>query len=62
MKKNVGPFDGFFRIVLGMLGFVAVILFNWWWGLIGLIFIGTAFSLYCPLYDVLDINTNKDEA
>lgn len=61
MKKNIGSFDGFLRIVVGMLGLVAAVAFNWWWGLLGLIFAATAFLLYCPLYDVLDINTNKDE-
>jgi len=65
MSRNVGRLDQYVRIVLGL----ALVAFafqdglsiqGWHWaGLIGFVFILTAFFRNCPLYSVLHISTCK---
>ena len=62
MKANIGNTDKIIRIIVGLaiiviLGFVM----NSWWGLIGIIPIGTAFVSRCLLYYPFGISTCKKE-
>ncbi len=60
MKPNVGTFDRVIRAVLG-LGVLSLIFIlegdARWWGLIGLVPLGTAFLGWCPAYLPFGINT-----
>lgn len=57
MRPNMGSLDRTIRFVLGLgiiiLGFV----FHTWWGVVGLIPLGTAFIRWCPLYAPFKIST-----
>lgn len=57
MEKNVGGIDKVVRIILGLAILVAGIIYNSWWGLIGLVPLGTGVFSRCGLYTVLGINT-----
>lgn len=59
MKKNVGNIDRIIRIIIGVLIGVVGIMYNSWWGLIGIIPILTAIINYCPLYCPFKISTTK---
>lgn len=56
--KNVGSIDKVIRIVAGvvLLGLGAFGSLGWW-GLIGVIPLGTALLNTCPLYTILGVNT-----
>ena len=61
MTTNVGTVDLILRLVLGALlvvlaltGTIGV------WGWLGLVFIGTAFFKFCPIYKVLGMKTCSD--
>jgi len=62
MKDNVGRADRVFRFVLGI-GLLSMMYFEpkTYWGLIGIIPLGTAFLGICPVYSIFKITTNKDE-
>ncbi|MGK9368223.1 YgaP family membrane protein [Melioribacter sp. Ez-97] len=59
MKKNVGGGDKTFRIILGLVILILGIIYESWWGLIGLIPLGTALIGWCPLYLPFGISTCK---
>ena len=56
MKQNVGGIDKVLRIVVG-LGLLSLLFLlegsAKWYGLIGLVPLGTALMGYCPLYSIL---------
>ena len=54
MQCNVGKN---IRLVLGILIVLWGLLYQNWWGLIGLVLLITAFVSWCPLYAVLGIKT-----
>ena len=60
MKANVGGVDKVLRILVG-LGLLSLILIlegnARWWGLVGLVPLGTGLVNFCPLYGLLGINT-----
>jgi hypothetical protein len=58
MTSNVGGIDRAVRIVAG-LSLLSLILVGpqSWWGLLGLIPLGTGLIGFCPLYPLLGINT-----
>ncbi len=58
MAANVGGIDRVLRIVAGV-ALLALGLFGplGWWGLVGLVPLGTAAVGFCPLYALLGINT-----
>jgi Inner membrane protein YgaP-like, transmembrane domain len=57
--KNVGSTDKIIRIVLGVaIGAWGIWAQNWW-GLIGLVPLGTALMGWCPAYFPFKINTAK---
>jgi hypothetical protein len=57
MKTNMGKGDRIFRVVLGIAVLAAGLYFRSWWGLIGLIPLGTTLVRWCPLYVPFGINT-----
>ncbi|MBK8555230.1 MAG: DUF2892 domain-containing protein [Lewinellaceae bacterium] len=62
MKKNMGLADRNIRLVLGAVIAAAGLYFQSWWGLLGVVFLGTAFINWCPLYLPFGISTRKKEA
>lgn len=57
MIKNVGKIDRYARIIVGIAAIGAGIVFQSWWGLLGLVPLVTAFIRWCPAYSVFKINT-----
>ncbi len=57
MTCNMGKGDRIFRGIVGLAILVAGIYFQSWWGLIGLIPLGTSIFAWCPLYVPFKINT-----
>jgi hypothetical protein len=57
MKCNVGRTDRIVRIVLGLVIALLGVVFNSWWGLIGMIPLVTGLFAICPIYLLLNINT-----
>jgi hypothetical protein len=58
MTQNVGKIDRLVRITIGLA--VLSLIFvgpQTWWGLLGLIPLGTAAMGWCPPYAMLGINT-----
>lgn len=60
MKRNMGKTDRIIRLILGL-----VLLANTYvglqspWGWIGLVLVVTAFVSYCPVYQLLKLDTRK---
>lgn len=61
MKCNVGSTDRIIRLVVGIGIAIGGVIFESYWGLIGVVLIATAVFQFCPLYPLLGINTNKKE-
>jgi hypothetical protein len=61
MKCNVGKTDRIVRIVAGVAILIAGWVYGSWWGLVGLLPIGTAVIRFCPAYFPLGISTCKNE-
>jgi hypothetical protein len=57
MKKNMGRTDRTVRTVLGIGILVLGLVGGSWWGLVGLIPLGTAFVGFCPAYLPFGIST-----
>jgi hypothetical protein len=61
MKLNVGTIDRLLRIILGLIIAILGVVFENWWGLIGVVLIATGLFRFCPLYLPLKISTVKKE-
>ena len=61
MKNNVGTIDRLLRIILGLIIAIVGVVYNSWWGLIGLVPLATGLFQFCPLYFPLKISTIKKE-
>lgn len=61
MKKNVGGADKWIRIILGLVIIILGFVYQSWWGLIGVLLLGTAFSGVCLAYLPFGISTCKTE-
>ncbi|TSA30046.1 MAG: DUF2892 domain-containing protein [Bacteroidetes bacterium] len=59
MKKNVGTVDMWIRIILGVVLFALGIIYQSWWGILGVIPLLTAFFRWCPVYIPFGIQTCK---
>jgi hypothetical protein len=59
MKLNVGSSDKVIRLVIGVAMLAAGYFYQSWWGLVGLIPIGTALVNFCPAYALLGLSTRK---
>ncbi len=60
MKLNMGKLDRSLRVVLGLVILAIGIIYQSWWGLIGLVPLGTAFIGWCPLYAPFKFSTRRD--
>jgi len=61
MTRNLGQLDRIARLIVGALLIVlAVSGVIGAWGYLGVIFVGTAFVSFCPLYKVLGLKTCQD--
>ncbi|MEL6640728.1 MAG: DUF2892 domain-containing protein [Pseudomonadota bacterium] len=61
MTRNLGQLDRLARVILGAalillaaMGTIGI------WGYLGVIFVGTAFVSFCPIYRVLGLKTCQD--
>lgn len=61
MKCNMGRADRGIRGFLGIAILVVGLIYGSWWGLIGLIPLGTAFVGWCPAYVPFGIDTGGRE-
>lgn len=60
MKKNEGQVDRLLRIILGLALLSMTFMLDGpqrWWGLIGLLPLGTALAGWCPAYAIFGIST-----
>lgn len=62
MKKNVGSIDRIARITAGILIVGAGLVFQSWWGLIGVVPLATAFVRWCPAYTLFGLSTCQKRA
>lgn len=62
MTRNIGSFDRVIRIALGigLLSWLALVDGpERWWGLLGLVPLGTALMGWCPAYTLLGLGKRK---
>jgi hypothetical protein len=59
MTRNIGTTDKIIRIILGIVIIVLGFVFSTWWGLIGILPLGTALINWCPLYRIFGWSTHK---
>ena len=57
MITNVGSLDRIIRVVLGLAIIAAGVYFSSWYGLIGIILLGTAAVKFCPIYWSIKLST-----
>jgi Flp pilus assembly protein TadB len=60
MKCNVGTTDRFIRLIAGLGLAIAGVIFESYWGLIGVVLMATALFKFCPIYRVFNISTSKE--
>ncbi|WP_319271708.1 DUF2892 domain-containing protein [uncultured Draconibacterium sp.] len=61
MKGNVGSVDRLLRIIAGLIIAIVGVIFDSWWGLIGIVPLATGLFKFCPLYVPLKISTTNKE-
>ena len=61
MKCNVGPVDRLIRIIIGLAIAILGIVFESYWGLVGLVPMATGLFKWCPFYVPFKISTIKKE-
>ena len=59
MHHNVGGIDQILRIVLGVVICTIGVIYNNWWGLVGLIPLVTGTMNWCPLYNLVGLSSLK---
>ena len=62
MKKNVGDFDGGFRILFFLIAICYAVLVGgnaWLWVIPATILFATSVLMWCPLFEMFGINMNK---
>lgn len=62
MKPNVGSVDRTLRLVAGIGLAIGGVIFESYWGLIGVALLATAVFRYCPLYVPFKISTYKKDS
>lgn len=62
MIPNVGSVDRTLRLVAGIGLAIGGVIFESYWGLIGVALLATAVFRYCPLYVPFKISTYKKES
>lgn len=61
MKCNVGSVDRLLRIVFGLLIAILGVIFDSWFGLIGIIPLATGLFQFCPAYFPFKFSTAKKD-
>jgi hypothetical protein len=61
MKCNVGSTDRIVRLVIGLAIAIGGVIFENYWGLIGIAILATGIFGYCGIYALLKINTAAKE-
>jgi hypothetical protein len=61
MKCNVGSTDRILRLVAGIGIAIGGVIFESYWGLIGVVLLATAVFRLCPIYMLFGINTGQKE-
>ena len=61
MKCNVGSVDRLLRIILGLIIAILGVVFDSWWGLVGMIPLASFLFSFCPIYYLMKISTAKKE-
>jgi hypothetical protein len=59
MKQNVGALDRIIRLIVGVIIIVVGVIYNSWWGLIGVAVFLTGLTGRCAAYLPFGINTCK---
>lgn len=59
LKKNVGYIDSIIRVIIGALIIGFGLYFNNYWGFLGLIPVFSGAVSFCPVYQLLKIETTK---
>ncbi|MEW6654708.1 MAG: DUF2892 domain-containing protein [Bacteroidota bacterium] len=59
MQKNVGGIDRILRLAAGLVIVILGLVYQSWWGLIGIVPIFTAAINWCPLYMPFGLSTCK---
>ncbi|ATB70921.1 hypothetical protein SJPD1_2833 [Sulfurospirillum diekertiae] len=61
MKCNVGKTDKMIRAIAGIAVIIVGVIYNSWFGLIGVVLLGTALIRFCPAYLPFSIDTSKGD-
>lgn len=61
MKCNVGNIDRVIRLVAGIGIAIGGIIFESYWGIIGVVILATAIFSFCPIYALLGFKTTVPE-
>ncbi len=62
MKANVGGSDRVIRIIVGLTIIAAGFYYQSWWGLVGLMPLGSGLCGFCGFYPLLGISTSSKKA
>jgi len=57
MKCNLGSIDRLLRILLGLAIAVAGVIYQSYWGIVGIAVLATGLFGYCALYSILGISS-----
>lgn len=60
-ERNVGGWDKRLRIAAGVIILLLGLVFQSWWGLVGILPLVVGLSGCCPLYPFINVNTAKGE-
>jgi len=61
MKCNVGKTDKMIRSIAGLAIIIVGVIYSSWFGLIGVVLLGTALVRFCPAYIPFKIDTAKGD-
>ena len=59
IKRNIGNLDTVIRLILAVIIITLGIMYESWWGLVGVVPLMTAIIGTCPIYGILGISTAK---
>jgi hypothetical protein len=57
MKPNVGAIDRLLRIIIGIAIAVVGVVYQSYWGIVGIAILTTGLFGYCPVYAILKISS-----
>ena len=57
MRCNVGGIDRKLRIIVGLIIIATGLLYQSWWGVVGLVPLVTGFIRWCPAYGAIGVST-----